>query len=78
MKSPKYRIVGILEPGIINAMIDGRFQNIHLHDADENTLEKLYNSGSPYVQLTPEGVSTKKPDSPKIETKPISKSKKRS
>lgn len=55
-----------MEPGIVNVLLDGRFQDVYLHDASDSVLDKLYEEGLPYIQLTPEGVIEKKPDSPKI------------
>lgn len=68
MKTSKFRIVGIQEPGIVNVLLDGRFQDVHLHDADDATLEKLYKDECPYIQMTPEGVLATDPTLKKIET----------
>lgn len=49
----KYIVQGIKAPGRINVNVDGRFQDIELHKAENTILEKLYNQQCPYVTLSP-------------------------
>jgi hypothetical protein len=72
----KFRIIGILEPGRINAKIDGRFTDITLHGASDEILAKLYASECPYVELTPEEFLTRNPTAKKIDIRPINVKKK--
>lgn len=71
--TPKFRVVGIMEPGIINVFIRGRFSDVHLHTADDATLEILYKEGCPFIQMTPEGVLNEIPDAKNIVVAPIKK-----
>lgn len=67
----KFRITGIKEPGHINVKIDGRFKDVDLYTATDETLGKLYADKCPYVQLSPEEFLERNPELKAINVKPI-------
>ena len=52
----KYQVVGIANPGLVNVLIDGKFRDIKLYEADDIILAKLAANGCPFVQLMPQGI----------------------
>lgn len=67
----KFKIIGIAEPGRINAKIDGLFKDIDLHTAPDEILAKLYDDHCPYIELTPEEFLKRNPNIKEINVKPI-------
>jgi hypothetical protein len=77
MQVPKFRIIGIKEPGRVNVFLHERFQDVNLCELDEVSLAKLYEDGVPYIQKTPEAVLAADASKPKIDVKASSKIKKK-
>lgn len=67
----KFKIIGIQEPGRINAKVDGRFTDVELFKASDEVLEKLYQDKCPYIELSPKEFLKRNPDVHKIDIKPI-------
>lgn len=59
-----------MEPGRVNVLLNGRFQDVNLFELDEVSLAKLHEDGCPYIQKTPEAVLAADASKPKIEVKP--------
>jgi hypothetical protein len=72
----KFNIIGILQPGLINARVNGRFQDVELFNASEEVLEQLFQDKNPYVQLTPEEFMLRNPEAQDIKIEPIKVSRK--
>jgi hypothetical protein len=73
----KYIIIGIKQPGLINAKINGRFTNVELFNASDQVLEELYKAQCIYVQLAPDAFISDNPDLGKIKVKPVKISRKK-
>jgi len=72
----KFNIRGIAEPGKINVKLDGRFTDVDLYSASDETLEKLYADGCPYVCLSPSEFMKRNPHLQSIDVKKINIEKK--
>lgn len=70
MGAPKYRVIGIMEPGRVNVYLHGRFQDVNLCEQSDEILKVLHDDGCPYIQKTPEAIIAESPQKPKIEVKP--------
>jgi hypothetical protein len=68
----KYYVDGIQEPGKVNVVLDGRVQDVLLHEANQTTLAKLHKQGCPYVFILPSNIKSLKP-----KTVPAKKSRKK-
>ena len=67
----RFIITGIKEPGRINIKIDGLFIDVELFSAPEEELEKLFNDGCQYIQLSPDEFLKRNPNLETIQVNPI-------
>jgi hypothetical protein len=70
----KFNIVGIMKPGIINVLVNGKFRDVELFNAPDTVLEQLYEQKIPYVTLSESEYLKRNKDKKGIEVKKIKKS----